>query len=69
VDKKYTQFYKNETTSKILDNSAFEMYKQGRDMYDSDKLLDMAKKVDTKYIVMTDYPDAPPSKLLTQLRN
>ena len=29
----------------ILDNSAFEMYKQGRDMYPSDKLIEMGNQV------------------------
>lgn len=39
-----------------LDNSAFEMFKRGQPMYDSDKLLKMADKVGANSIVMSDYP-------------
>lgn len=58
-DRKYTDFYRRcRTTSNcyILDNSAFEMYKQGREMYPSDKLIDMGKRVSADYVVMSDYP-------------
>lgn len=41
---------------KILDNSAFEMFKQGRDMYDSSKLVEMGKKSKANCIVLSDYP-------------
>jgi len=61
-DDAYATFFKNETGLKILDNSAFEMYKQGREMYDPSKLLEMAKRVEANYIVMTDYPGKPSSK-------
>lgn len=40
----------------ITDNSAFEMYKQGREMYPSDKLIEMGHAVNTDYIVLSDYP-------------
>ena len=40
----------------IMDNSAFEMYKQGREMYPSDKLIEMGTKIGADYIVMSDYP-------------
>jgi hypothetical protein len=43
----------------ILDNSAFEMYKAGRPMYPSIKLMDMAKQINANYIVMSDYPGQP----------
>lgn len=43
----------------ILDNGGFEMYKQNRPMYPSDKLIEMGKKVSADFIVMSDYPDAP----------
>lgn len=56
TDEVYTEWYKNHNAFKILDNSAFEMYKQGRDMYDSDKLLEMAERVGADVIVMSDYP-------------
>lgn len=46
----------------ILDNSAFEMYKRGLPMYDSDKLLKMAELVDADYVVMSDYPGEPAEK-------
>ena len=48
----------------ILDNSAFEMYKQGRPMYPSDKLIEMGKKINADYIVMTDYPAEPGEKTI-----
>jgi hypothetical protein len=50
----------------IMDNSAFEMYKQGRDMYDPDKLMDMGKKVKADYIVMTDYPGQEASETIAK---
>jgi len=48
----------------ILDNSAFEMYKQGRPMYPSDNLLDMAAQMKADYIVMSDYPGEPGQKTI-----
>lgn len=58
----YTDWYKsNKDTHRrfqyILDNSAFEMYKQGKPMYPSDKLIEMGKRVRADYIVMSDYPN------------
>lgn len=59
-DEAYVDFYKNETGTIIMDNSAFEMYKQGKPMLSSDKLIDLANKLgNVDYIVMTDYPDEP----------
>ena len=59
-DPAYTKFYadlkKERDVTYILDNSAFEMYKQGRPMYPSEKLIEMGNKVNADYIVMTDYP-------------
>lgn len=43
-------------TTFIMDNSAFEMFKQGRDMYPTEKLIDLAKKIKADYVVMSDYP-------------
>ena len=66
-DEEYTEFYKQEKANGatiIMDNSAFEMYKQGRPMYDSDKLIDMGKKVDADYIALSDYPDEHSSKTI-----
>lgn len=45
----------------IMDNSAFEMYKQGREMYPSDKLIEMGKRINADYIVMSDYPNSSPN--------
>jgi hypothetical protein len=65
-DPAYADFYYNLTDGKekIMDNSAFEMYKQGRPMYDTDKLLDMARKCDADMIVMSDYPNESSEKTI-----
>lgn len=57
-DNNYVDFYKWEEGTIIMDNSAFEMYKQGKPMLAPDKLIDLANKLgNVDYIVMTDYPD------------
>ena len=48
----------------IMDNSAFEMFKQGKPMYPQVKLLEMARKVNADYIVMSDYPGEPARKTI-----
>lgn len=67
-DEKYVQWYidqkKKYNCTLIMDNSAFEMYKQGRDMYDPDKLIHMGKKVSADYIVMSDYPGEASTKTI-----
>ena len=69
-DDKYVDWYiqekKNFGSTIIMDNSAFEMYKQGREMYDPDKLISMGKKVNADYIVMTDYPGEEGSKTVSK---
>lgn len=57
-DPRYTEYYANldDGKLKIMDNSAFEMFKQGRPMYDSDKLIEMGKRCKADVIVMSDYP-------------
>jgi hypothetical protein len=55
-DPVYADWYANNTDEKILDNSAFEMYKQGREMYDPGKLLSMAQRTKAGVIIMSDYP-------------
>ena len=62
-DEAYRTWYATRDTSRsimpyinIMDNSAFEMYKQGREMYPSEKLIEMGKKIHADYIVMSDYP-------------
>lgn len=67
-DEQYTNWYKNrkfgEKWTYILDNSAFEMYKQGRPMYPSDKLIEMGRRVNADYLVMSDYPNEPGKKTI-----
>ena len=60
-DERYTNFYRKYNGIKIMDNSAFEMYKQKKPMYDPHKLIGMATKVNADYIIMSDYPDEEPS--------
>ena len=57
-DEQYRDFYKNlnDGNPKIMDNSAFEMWKQNKPMYPADKLLEMGKACNAQYIVMSDYP-------------
>ena len=67
-DEDYANYYANlprcNDTVIIMDNSAFEMYKQGKPMYPSDKLIEMGKKVGADYIVMSDYPGEPAQKTI-----
>ena len=67
-DVQYSSWYRNRSDSTnwsyILDNSAFEMYKQGRPMYPSNKLIQMGNEVKADYIVMSDYPNEPGSKTI-----
>lgn len=63
----YVDFYLKEQkngSKLILDNSAFEMYKQNRPMYDIDRLVNMARKVNADYVVMSDYPNEYGSKTI-----
>lgn len=66
-DKEYAAFYRRGralANTYILDNSAFEMYKQGLPMYPSDKLIEMGRLVGANYIVMSDYPNEPGLKTI-----
>ena len=67
-DPAYASWYANmprdENTIMIMDNSAFEMYKQGKPMYSSGKLAEMGHKVKADYIVMSDYPGEPARKTI-----
>lgn len=60
-DPSYRNYYANlnDGKRKIMDNSAFEMFKQGRPMYESSKLIDMGKACKADVIVMSDYPKEP----------
>jgi hypothetical protein len=66
ADNDYAAFYKSSAdgSSIILDNSAFEMYKLKKPMYEPDKLVSMGHKINASYIVMSDYPNEPGSKTI-----
>ena len=67
-DDSYVDFYLEQKEKYgctiIMDNSAFEMYKQNRPMYDSSKLITMGEKIKADYIVMSDYPDSDPEETI-----
>ena len=67
-DQSYVDYYLREKdefgSTLIMDNSAFEMYKQGKEMYPSDKLISMAQRVNADYVVMSDYPAEPGEKTI-----
>lgn len=65
-DEQYANYYANlnDGKVKIMDNSAFEMFKQGRPMYDSSKLVEMGKRCNADVIVMSDYPKEPWTKTM-----
>ena len=70
-DEAYATWYASRDTSRsimpfinVMDNSAFEMYKQGRPMYETDKLIPMAEKIHADYVVMSDYPGEPAEKTI-----
>lgn len=60
-DEEYREYYANldDGKYKIMDNSAFEMFKLGRPMYDSSKLIEMGKQCGANCIVLSDYPKEP----------
>ena len=68
TDENYVNFYIEQKEKYkcelILDNSAFEMFKQGRPMYPSDKLIEMGQRINADYIVMSDYPGEPGEKTI-----
>ena len=57
-DEQYCNYYANldDGKYKIMDNSAFEMFKLGREMYDSAKLISMGHACKADCIVLSDYP-------------
>lgn len=69
-DPVYAKFYAelDDGKPKIMDNSAFEMFKLGRPMYPSDKLISLGNKVKAQYIVMTDYPKEPSKKTIDKAK-
>jgi hypothetical protein len=60
-DPEYRDYYANldDGKYKIMDNSAFEMFKLGRPMYQSSKLIEMGKACNANCIVLSDYPKQP----------
>lgn len=60
-DEEYRNYYANlkDGKYKIMDNSAFEMFKLGLPMYESSKLIEMGKACGANCIVMSDYPKQP----------
>ena len=65
-DQQYRDYYANlkDGKPKILDNSAFELFKRGLPMFPSDKLIDLGKAVSADYLVLSDYPGDPSSKTI-----
>lgn len=65
-DNAYASYYANlnDGKVKIMDNSAFEMFKQGRPMYEPSKLIEMGKRCGADVIVMSDYPKEDWTKTL-----
>ncbi len=63
-DEEYLNFYKQlpDNHIKLMDNSAYELYRQGKPMFDGNKLIELAKQVRANYIVMPDYPGEPAGK-------
>lgn len=59
-DPEYVKLYhdlkENTHCTLIMDNSAFELYKAGKPMYDSSKLIELGSKINADYIVLSDYP-------------
>ena len=59
-DQEYADAYrklKEETNcTLILDNSMFEYFKRGEPALDSSKLIDLGRKINADYIVLSDYP-------------
>jgi len=49
-------YYMPDKKLKIMDNSAFEMYKQGKPMLSTHSLIDLAKRSGADMIVLSDYP-------------
>ena len=67
-DTNYADFYdkisQDDRNTIIMDNSAFEMYKQNKPMYPTEHLIDMASMCGADYVVMSDYPTEPGSKTM-----
>lgn len=57
---KYVEVYNNVkktyNSTIIMDNSAFELFKSGKPMFEPEKLVDLGKKIGADFIVLPDYP-------------
>lgn len=62
----YVEFYRNQKHRgiNIMDNSAFEMYKQGKPMLTPTNVLEMACRIKADYVVMSDYPGEHSSRTI-----
>lgn len=66
---KYVDNYlniKHQDTTFIMDNSAFEMFKLNKPMFDPDKLIDLGNKIKADIIVLPDYPREDYQKTIDQ---
>jgi hypothetical protein len=65
-DETYRDFYKNlnDGKDKIMDNSAYELFRRGKSMYDPTKLVGLGKEVGANYVVLSDYPNEPGEKTI-----
>lgn len=64
-DVDYRDWYATQANGlKILDNSCFELFKEGKPMFPSEKLMNLADIVSADYIVMSDYPGERSAKTI-----
>lgn len=66
-DPKYVAKYnelksKNPNLTVVMDNSGYELYKEGKPMFDPTKLVDLGKKIQADYIVLPDFPGEEATK-------
>jgi hypothetical protein len=71
TDPVYRDYYANleDGKYKIMDNSAFEMFKLGKPMYESAKLIEMGMACKADCIVMSDYPKQPSAVTIDAAKN
>ena len=69
-DGDYLRYYQDLDDGKprILDNSAFELFKQKRDMYSIDRLIELGSLVGADCIVMPDHPNERGEKTIDAAR-
>ena len=63
-DIEYRKYYANISDIKIMDNSAFEMFKENKPMYPSHQLVKLGKMINADYLVLSDYPNEHSSKTI-----